>query len=70
MTTVMTKRHFELIAQSLRDTQQPLMGWTREEIATGNIQWERDVSHMATALSSTNPNFNRDKFLAACGVEE
>jgi len=31
-------------------------------------QWNTTVSSVADALRRTNPNFDRAKFLAACGV--
>jgi hypothetical protein len=48
----MTRRHFQLIADALRESAAP------EHVARA----------MADALATTNPRFNRERFLAACGV--
>lgn len=61
----MQRRHFELIAESLhasRPIGQP-----------GDIRfntWKSVVSEFCGRLSATNPNFNRARFLRACGVED
>lgn len=54
-------RHFELIAETLSASchNAGLLQSDRESIA-------RDF---ADKLASTNPNFNRARFLRACGVE-
>lgn len=56
----MTKKDYELIADSLRTSY-------------FNTHKSRDVRlaiiDMADALQITNSKFNRDKFLKACGIE-
>jgi hypothetical protein len=58
----MTRRNFELIARVLRETAggpdmpKPL----RDHI----------VRTFATELATTNPRFARDRFIAACGVQD
>lgn len=52
------RRHFEFIAEVIRDMNSPHMEGAQR--ATAN--------RFASALASTNPNFDRAKFLAACGV--
>ena len=54
----MTRKHFQLIADVIETYQ-----FTDEQ--------DRRIlaSRMADALYSTNPNFDRYRFLAACGVK-
>lgn len=61
----MQSRHFELIAEAIYSSK-PATHWDLNKHA----QYEVTVTRMADALSRTNPNFNRAKFLAACGVED
>ena len=57
----MTRKDFQLIADVLVDVTGPVISSeSRNQIAKA----------LASALRSTNPNFNRDRFLAACGVKE
>lgn len=51
--------HFEWLAEAVRTS--PLYDVDKER--------EPLAEHFASALAATNPNFNREKFLAACGVE-
>jgi hypothetical protein len=57
----MTRKDYVLIAESLQRSIQSNM----EEFQGPVI----DAAHaIATALASDNPRFNRETFLAACGV--
>lgn len=60
----MTKRDFELIADVLARTKPASY---EDDEAHG--QWEKTVENFAHRLASTNPNFNRARFLRAAGVE-
>lgn len=54
-------RHFAMIAAIIRDMAR----------VPGNEDWEGHAfvaRHFATELASTNPRFDRDRFLRACGV--
>ena len=65
-----TRKHFKLIAESLKDsTPEPRDFDTPEmyEVAAG--QWRDCCKHVGGVLRQTNPAFNRDRFLDACGVE-
>lgn len=59
----MTKEHFELIAETIKDARLHLDSETsakaREQIAY----------RFAESLEDTNERFDRERFLAACGVE-
>ena len=55
----MTKKDFELIARTLAD-------WPRTD--DEHESWEHGCRHFADALATTNPRFDRAKFLQACGV--
>lgn len=67
----MTRRDFELIALAIKCA--PLEGnmreceWSQDQLA----QAIREIvaKRLARDLASTNPRFNRCRFLAACGVE-
>lgn len=54
-------RHFAFIARVVADS------WT---IFADTEQLETFAGKLADSLADTNPNFDRARFLAACGVEE
>ena len=56
----MTRKDFQLIADVLQEVEGPICSTeTRDQIATA----------FARALRTTNPQFDRERFLRACGVE-
>ncbi len=65
-------RHFAFIAATLADNRPSPIGATalsanqRSQLA----QWEYTVNAFARACESTNPRFDRARFLRACGVGE
>jgi nitroreductase len=63
----MTKQDFELIAATLREREShaPRSHWQ-------SVMRERDetIQALASALSATNPRFNRARFIAACRGED
>lgn len=64
----MTKKDYELIAKALRSgfmTQPPSPMSSEVDIYDN---YRIIVDHMTKALERTNPRFNRDKFMDACGV--
>jgi hypothetical protein len=70
----MTRKDFVLIANALR-YQRP--GSKAEMAQPQNqndacrsiyLQWEMTCTCMATELARTNPRFDRETFLTACGV--
>ncbi len=58
----MQRRHFELIAEGLKSAadDRPWHGWSWD-------QHKMTCENVATSLASSNPLFNRDRFLRACG---
>ena len=76
----LTRQHFELIARELRTEVEALREEQDEYIKQGRADYaERHrlrengvflaASRMAYAFKDINPNFDRDRFLAACGFE-
>ncbi len=59
----MTRKDFELIAAALKGAT-PLA----RDGEKAMCQWQFIVFKMADALATTNPAFQRARFLAACGV--
>jgi hypothetical protein len=58
----MTRKQYEQIAAALAAA--------RRNMSTEQfIGWHASVQAVASALATTNPNFDRERFLAACGVE-
>lgn len=53
-TLSMSRKDYILIAAEIKDAMD-----SKEDIA----------SHLASALKSDNPNFNRNRFIEACGLE-
>lgn len=61
----MTRKNFEAIAASVQDVREqcsdaPETTWAINEIA----------SNLADTCAAENPNFDRERFMAACGVED
>ena len=54
----MTRKNFELIARVIKNADEVADEWAREALA----------EMFARELATTNENFNRDRFLKACGV--
>lgn len=69
----MTRQHFELIAETLRSTRptlELLPDGTHDAaqlVAYGT--WAAVVGVMMHRLSFTNPAFDRERFVLACGVD-
>jgi hypothetical protein len=59
----MTKKDFSLIAAALRASQ--IVGVSHRH----REQFEATVVCVADALGTTNPRFDRVRFVAACGLE-
>lgn len=66
----MTRKDFELIARALRDAR-PAVTSRNEEMTRERLSaLDTAAQLVASELESTNPRFNRGRFLKACGVEE
>jgi hypothetical protein len=55
----MTRKDFVLIANIIK----------AYRAAIGSVHADQMARDFASALRSTNPEFKRDRFLTACGVE-
>ena len=67
----MTKKDFELIANTLRSEDprtKHYFDMTDWEKGAAD-EWNTIVLAFANALQTTNPRFDRARFLAACGVQ-
>jgi hypothetical protein len=63
----MTRKDYELIASILKGAQNYEATFNDNEKGAKAIE---GITHtFATMLATTNPLFNRDKFLTACGVK-
>lgn len=60
----MTWKHFKVLAYHLACTQPDKKYRQRLK------QWERDCCAIAEVCRGFNSNFDREKFLTACGFEE
>ena len=71
----MTKKDYELIAQSLwiarPDWDNTPYEYVMNDIyKTGRLNaWDNTCKTLAQGLEQNNPKFNRSKFLRACGLE-
>ena len=63
----MTRKDFELIAKALKESR---FCFKSDSNTLGYRQWLHTVKTMADALQTTNPAFDRARFLRACGLEE
>ena len=65
----MTKRHFEAIAQTLRDEFEATLPSADPAFIRGAAYaLEETAKSLADYFARINPNFDRDKFLTACGL--
>lgn len=56
----MQRRHFEVIAKTINSLRGPLVGMTERDA-------DRVAVHFANQLATLNPQFDRERFLKACG---
>ena len=66
----MTKKHFDALAAALKqsapDGFEPRLAFQSD---TASAQWLTDVARISNVCARFTPNFDRARFLAACGVE-
>ena len=67
----MSKKHFVALATALRGSEPKNDGgvFTAKEQTARFIQWQIDVENITSVCARFNPNFDRARFLKACGVE-
>lgn len=58
----MTKKHFNAFATALKAAQPNVFQTARYE------QWRDDVIAVLEVCAKSNPNFDKGRFLAACGI--
>jgi hypothetical protein len=63
----MERRHFEMIARTLRDRRAKVQAQQAGESAA-TIALDTLAHDFADALAATNTRFDRERFLKACGV--
>jgi hypothetical protein len=61
----MTRKDFELIADVLRDCREAYLDSGADPHSIDTV-----AECFAIRLPATNPRFNRERFLTACGLEE
>lgn len=62
----MTRKDFELIAEALNEVMQT--NWNENDRQRAEYFIGRAADALAVKLRSTNPRFDKARFLAACGV--
>lgn len=62
----MTRQHFALIAEVIAERR--TVAHNYDDVVYDEL--DRISKAFASALASTNPNFNRARFLRACGVDD
>lgn len=66
----MTRKDFELIARTIKQTRADFLCSDGEPSVVDSDGALSEVSeNLADALATTNAGFNRERFLATCGVE-
>jgi hypothetical protein len=72
--SVLTRQHFRLLANALADSLTHGIALARIEgapYATGMAaQYKLCCASVALALATTNPKFDTDQFMAACGLHQ
>ena len=65
----MTRKDYVLIAEAMKDSR-PAANIDKGSLTGMNMWsvWIETGRNIAAALQTDNPNFNRSRFLAACGV--
>lgn len=62
----MTRKHFIAIAEELKNAHTLVVTDTAQEPYQRHFAWAVTMGCVADALNRQNPNFNRDRFIAAC----
>jgi len=68
----MTRKHFAAIAAALKATKPenlPIDAFNRSAFEAGTWDaWSATVFSVTDTVAQFNPNFDRDRFLTACGL--
>jgi len=62
----MTKKHFEALAAALKESETP-DSQESEKAWVSHNQWKQDCWAVARVCQQFNNNFDRERFLDACG---
>lgn len=69
----MTKKHYEMVASTIRQQRAIALNWNGEGAAQDcrlvHASTEAIARVMAVKFADDNPMFDRERFLKACGVE-
>lgn len=68
----MTKKYFDALAAALKRRNTDWLSdgpMSNDYVSGAKNQWEGDIREVALVCARFNPNFDRERFLAACGVE-
>lgn len=66
----MTRKHFKLIAEALKDSEpSPSFFESGAIFDEAKAQWIRSCKSVASVLGQTNPSYDKNRFLDACGIE-
>jgi hypothetical protein len=65
----MTRKDFVLIAAALKDSRPVSPMWPASAREAANEVIDRASVRFCNELAATNPRFDRERFLKACGVQ-
>lgn len=69
--TTMTRIHFNLIADGLKESKpDPAEYFSEENHKIALLVWKQSVIRLANKFTRTNPSFNANRFFEACGLEQ
>lgn len=60
---MLTRKHFRTVAEILKEAREDYAGGTPTELVLDYIE-----NYLADFLATQNPNFDRERFLRACGL--
>lgn len=63
---VMTKKHFQALADALKSVRDDAMGKTVSQYEI----WEECCAAISAVCGDHNPRFDRSRFLTACGLDQ
>lgn len=69
--TTMTRIHFNLIAEAMKESKpDPAEFSNKQHGKIALLTWEQSVIRLSHKFIRTNPSFNANCFLEACGVDQ